>query len=86
MKNTAFGALIASSLNCCSSVSAFPFDNSRSGYLHGIGSAGPHPAEAALVRSITTCREDYFFTINLSGDVRHTLFVRDIPADFRVTE
>jgi hypothetical protein len=54
--------------------------------LYGIKIAGPYHAEAALVRSITTFREDYFFLMCVSGDVRHTVFAGDIPTGFRVTE
>ena len=32
----------------------------------------PIPEEAALVRSITACREDYFLVMSVCGDIRHT--------------
>jgi hypothetical protein len=38
------------------------------------------------VRSITTCREDYFLVFAACGDVHHTLFIEEIFAEFRVTE
>ena len=67
MKNTAFGALIASSGNICSSfrLSNLAISLWKSPLRHRVRwvhRLNVH-AEAALVRSITTCREDYGFVM-----------------------